>query len=88
MLCAACSRAIVVTTQDLGPEVFDELTPYQARGGIVVSYDVAVPLACDQVIFGREDNAYQGAPPHRARPPRAGPGPVAASSACPTSPPL
>lgn len=60
-LCRQQPRAIVVTAQDLGPQVFDELAAYQARGGIVVSYDVAVPLACDQVIFDREDNAYQGA---------------------------
>ena len=72
----------MVTAQDSGPEVFDELAAYQARGGIVVSYDVAVPLACDQVIFDREDNAYQGAPPHRARPPRAGPGPPPLGQSC------
>lgn len=60
-LCRQQPRAIVLTVQDVGPEVFEELAAYQARGGIVVSYDVAVPLACDQVIFDREDNAYQGA---------------------------
>jgi len=60
-LCRQQPRAIVVTAQDLGPQVFDELAAYQRKGGIVVSYDIAVPLPCDQVIFDREDNAYQGA---------------------------
>jgi len=60
-LCRQQPRAIVLTAQGLRPEVFDELAAYQRRGGLVVGYDLAVPLECDQVIFDREDNAYQAA---------------------------
>lgn len=60
-LCRQQPRAIVVTAQDLSPDVFGELAAYQKRGGIVITYDITVPLQCDQVIFDREDNAYQGA---------------------------
>lgn len=54
-------RAIVCATQLLSPDVFPELEAYQRSGGLVVSYDMPCPLACDQVIFDREDNAYQAA---------------------------
>lgn len=60
-LCRQRPRAIICAAYMLGPDVFHELAAYQNAGGIVVSYDVPAPLACDQVIFDREDNAYQAA---------------------------
>lgn len=60
-LCRQRPRAIICAAQMLNPVVFQELAAYQSQGGIVISYDIAVPLECDQVIFDREDNAYQGA---------------------------
>ena len=60
-LCRQRPRAIVCAAQMIAPDVFRELEAYQRAGGIVVSYDSPVPLACDQVIFDREDNAYQAA---------------------------
>ena len=54
-------RAIVCAAQEINPVVWSELAHYTAKGGLVVTYDVAVPLECDQVVFNREDNAYQGA---------------------------
>jgi DNA-binding LacI/PurR family transcriptional regulator len=60
-LCRQHPRAIVCAAQALNPVVFEELAQYQAKGGIVVSYDSETPLACDQVIFDREDNVYRGA---------------------------
>ena len=60
-LCRQRPRAIVCATHRVHPAVFPELQGYQRAGGIVVSYDSPVPLACDQVIFDREDNAYQAA---------------------------
>ncbi len=60
-LCRQQPRAIVCAAQMLDPLVFGELERYQREGGIVVSYDIAVPLDCDQVVFDREDNAYRGA---------------------------
>lgn len=60
-LCRQQPRAIVCAAQMLDPLVFPELERYQREGGIVVSYDIAIPLECDQVVFDREDNAYRGA---------------------------
>ncbi len=60
-LCRQRPRAILCAAQMVGPAVFRELEAYQRAGGIVVSYDIPVPLACDQVIFDRQDNAYQAA---------------------------
>jgi LacI family transcriptional regulator len=60
-LCRQRPRAIICAAQRVHPAVFRELGAYQQNGGIVVSYDAPVPLACDQVIFDREDNAYQAA---------------------------
>ena len=60
-VCRGQPRAIVCATPMLSAEVFAELEAYAHDGGIVVSYDVAAPLPCDQVIFDREDNAYQAA---------------------------
>jgi DNA-binding LacI/PurR family transcriptional regulator len=58
-LCRQRPRAIICAAQRVHSAVFRELGIYQQNGGIVVSYDAPVPLACDQVIFDREDNAYQ-----------------------------
>jgi DNA-binding LacI/PurR family transcriptional regulator len=60
-LCRQQPRAIVCAAQALKPVVFEELQQYQRDGGIVVAYDIEVPLECDQVIFNRQDNAYRGA---------------------------
>lgn len=60
-LCRQRPRAIICAAQRVHPAIFRELEEYQQRGGIVVSYDTPVPLACDQVIFDREDNAYRAA---------------------------
>jgi len=60
-LCRQQPRAIVCAAHALNPSVFEELNQYQIDGGIVVAYDIEVPINCDQVIFDRNDNAYQGA---------------------------
>ncbi len=60
-LCRQRPRAIVCAAQALHAAVWEELAHFTDRGGLVVSYDVAVPFACDQVVFDREDNAFQGA---------------------------
>lgn len=60
-VCRQRPRAILCAAQMLHPAVYYELAAYQRGGGVVVSYDIPVPLACDQVIFDREDNAYQAA---------------------------
>lgn len=60
-LCRQRPRAIICAGQMLLHSVFEELEQYQRSGGIVVGYDLPIPLACDQVIFDREDNAYQAA---------------------------
>lgn len=60
-LCRQQPRAIVCSTQAFHPMVFPELAAYQNEGGIVVAYDVAIPLACDQVVFDREHNGYLAA---------------------------
>ena len=54
-------RAVVCCVARSSEEIFDVLENYQQRGGTVVCYDMPVPLACDQVVFDREDNAYQAA---------------------------
>jgi DNA-binding LacI/PurR family transcriptional regulator len=60
-VCRQQPRAIVCAGQLLGSAAFGELEAYAREGGILVSYDIPIPLACDQVIFDREDNAYQAA---------------------------
>jgi DNA-binding LacI/PurR family transcriptional regulator len=60
-LCRQCPRAIICATQRLDADVFGEVQAYQNSGGIVVAFGLASPLACDQVVFDREDNAYQAA---------------------------
>jgi len=60
-LCRQRPRAVVCAVQMLAPEVFPELDAYQRAGGLVVAYDTPVALNCDQVLFDREENAYQSA---------------------------
>jgi DNA-binding LacI/PurR family transcriptional regulator len=60
-ICRQRPRAIVCAGRSIHPTAFPELEAYQREGGIVVSYDLPAPLHCDQVIFDREDNAYQAA---------------------------
>ena len=60
-ICRQRPRAVVCAAQTVGPTVFPELEAYQRAGGVVVSYDVAVPLECDQVVFDREDNTDRAA---------------------------
>lgn len=60
-LCRQRPRAIICGSQMVESPVFAELETYRREGGIVVSYDIPMPLDCDQVIFDREDNAYQAA---------------------------
>ncbi|MES2459639.1 MAG: LacI family DNA-binding transcriptional regulator [Armatimonadota bacterium] len=60
-LCRLRPHAVICTTSQLDTAAFEELEFYQRAGGIVVSYDDPVPLACDQVIFDRADNGYKGA---------------------------
>lgn len=58
-ICRQRPRAVVCATSMVVPGVFAELETYQRAGGIVVSYDQPIPLDCDQVVYDREDNAYQ-----------------------------
>ncbi len=60
-ICRQRPRAVICAAQMIGPAVFPELEAYQRAGGVVVSYDVSVPLECDQVVFDREDNTDQAA---------------------------
>lgn len=60
-LCRQRPQAIVCAVQRLPEAILHELDAYQARGGIVVSYDIAVPYLWDQVVFDREENAYKAA---------------------------
>lgn len=59
MLCRQRPRAIICFTSGFSEDVWSELKRYQSEGGIVVCYDFEVPLACDTVVFDREDNTYQ-----------------------------
>jgi DNA-binding LacI/PurR family transcriptional regulator len=54
-------RALILSAQMMGQDAFQALERYQAGGGVVISYDLPVSLTCDQVVFDREDNAYQAA---------------------------
>jgi DNA-binding LacI/PurR family transcriptional regulator len=60
-LCIQKPRAIICAAQMVHPAALVELENYIRHGGVVVSYDIPLPLPCDQVIFDREDNAYQAA---------------------------
>jgi DNA-binding LacI/PurR family transcriptional regulator len=60
-ICRQRPRAIVCATNNLSSDIYAELEKFQRGGGIVVTFDVPVPLQCDQIIFDREDNAYQAA---------------------------
>lgn len=60
-VCRQHPRAIVCAAPALSASVWNELAHYTEKGGLVVTYDVSVPFNCDQVVFDREDNAFQGA---------------------------
>lgn len=60
-LCRQQPRAIICSMHSFSPEIYDELCLYQQDGGLFITYDMPAPLECDQVIFDREDNAYQAA---------------------------
>ncbi len=60
-LCMQVPRAIVCVTTGLQAEAIEELEAYRQQGGVVVCYDHPTAVACDQVIFDREDNTYQAA---------------------------
>ncbi|MCX6367918.1 MAG: LacI family DNA-binding transcriptional regulator [Armatimonadetes bacterium] len=60
-LCRQRPRAIVCAVQRLPNAILQELDAYQARGGVVISYDIEVPYEWDQIVFDREDNAYRAA---------------------------
>lgn len=60
-LCLQRPRAIVCAAQMVEKKLLHELETYQKNGGIVVTYDITLPLECDQAVFDREDNAYQAA---------------------------
>jgi DNA-binding LacI/PurR family transcriptional regulator len=53
--------AIVCSVHSFSQTALEELVPYLNAGGHVVTFDIPVSLKCDQVIFDRIDNAYQGA---------------------------
>lgn len=52
--------AVVCAVHAFHETSLNELVPYLQSGGSVVTFDVPVSLACDQVHFDRVDNAYQG----------------------------
>ena len=54
-------RAIICNTTDLPVGVFEALQSYRAQGGVLLCYDRAVAVECDQVVFDREDNTFQAA---------------------------
>jgi LacI family transcriptional regulator len=54
-------RAIICNTHDLSVSSLDELRRFQDAGGIIVCYDYAVPIDCDQVIFDRARSTYAAA---------------------------
>jgi DNA-binding LacI/PurR family transcriptional regulator len=60
-LCRQRPQAIVCAVQRLPNAILQELDAYQARGGVVISYDIQVPYEWDQVVFDREENAYRAA---------------------------
>lgn len=51
-------RVLVATMDGLQPEAFEELARYQDEGGVLVTYDVATDLFCDQVIFEPEESLH------------------------------
>ena len=59
-LCRQRPRAILCAFVELNDAVRRELEDYQRGGGIVVFADDAVDFACDNIVFDREHNSYQG----------------------------
>lgn len=60
-ICRQQPRAIICYAQMIDPGAYRAVENYQDLGGIVISYDLPIPLDCDQVVFDREDNGYQAA---------------------------
>lgn len=60
-ICRQRPRAIVCSGAVSHPSVLSVLQSYQREGGALISFDMPFPLECDQVLFDREDNAYQAA---------------------------
>jgi DNA-binding LacI/PurR family transcriptional regulator len=60
-LCRQRPRVVICAMQTLSAAALQVLEAYQRGGGIIISYDIPAPLRCDQVIYDREDNAYQAA---------------------------
>jgi DNA-binding LacI/PurR family transcriptional regulator len=58
-LCRQHPRVVICAMQSLSAAALQVLEAYQRDGGIIISYDIPAPLQCDQVIYDREDNAYQ-----------------------------
>ncbi len=56
-VCRLRPRALVCNTSNFHPEALQALQDYQRAGGIIVCYDHAVEIDCDQVIFDRGANA-------------------------------
>lgn len=54
-------RAIVLNTSELDGAARDELDRFRATGGVVVFYDLDMPVDYDQVIFDRTHNTYLAA---------------------------
>lgn len=54
-------QAIVCSVHSFHVAALAELERYQDEGGIVVTLDLPIPLACDQVVFDRAGNAYAAA---------------------------
>jgi DNA-binding LacI/PurR family transcriptional regulator len=53
--------AIVSQSMGLDKGALAELQQYQDRGGILVTFDDPIDLACDQVVFDQVDSTYQAA---------------------------
>jgi DNA-binding LacI/PurR family transcriptional regulator len=59
LICRQRPRALILNTEDMHENTLTDLLSYQQNGGILISYDSPSALPCDQVIFDREENAYQ-----------------------------
>jgi LacI family transcriptional regulator len=54
-------QAIVCNAASVDEDTIMELRSFEQEGGILLCYDRSVEIACDQVVFDREDNTYQAA---------------------------
>jgi DNA-binding LacI/PurR family transcriptional regulator len=60
-ICGQQPEGIICNTFKLLPKDCPVLEEYQQKGGALVCLSSEVPLACDQVIFDREENTYLSA---------------------------